>query len=197
MRMHALTAKTQTFPCIIWYKSSSHASAPANNFHHHIIRVWKWESLWWKRGKTNIHEGIQWLHGCSFSSHCLFFAISLSISDYMSGTLTCSEWNCHFASLAAVSPAFPQVQWSRPCSRVMAELCFVGHWSSPPLRGDSTSLFSSTGVTSHLQASCADWEVWVWLWTVWIPCCRLKQTVCVHLHLLFLFIYLASPVLFL
>lgn len=101
-------------------------------------------------------------------------ANSVFISDY-TRTLTHSEWSCHFASFTPVSPAVPQVQQSRPCSRVTAVLCLVGHWSSPPLQGDSTSLFSYTEVTSHLQASCADWEVLESdCVLLWITCCALK-----------------------
>ncbi len=93
--------------------------------------------------KENNHELSQWL---PVQTLLLYHIARLDF-----------EWSCHFASFSALSPAFPQVQQSCPCSRVTAVLCLVGHWSSPPLRGESTSLFSCAEVTSHLQASCADW----------------------------------------
>lgn len=104
--------------------------------------------------KTNIHEVIKWLHSQASTCSC-----ELRIHVW---TLTCNVWKGpHFAGLTAVSPAIPQMWWSRPCSGVMLLLCLVGHWSSPPLPGHSISPFSCIEVTSHLQASYADCEIWV------------------------------------
>lgn len=103
-------------------------------------------------------------------------------------TLTRGEWSCRVASFAA----FPQVRRSRPWSGVTAVLCLVGHWSSPPLRGDSTSLFSCTEVTSHLQAHVLIVRFGVGLWAA-VNNLLLPKTDCLCLlFALLLFICLAS-----